>query len=124
MNITRELQALANWTTKDLHADKGWVFPLTEKESRHLRDITLAAFDPNRDLFEYSLSEFELGPAEATLKKAIKQAETQLNQSGRLLIRKSGTEPLIRVMAEGEDLELIKTVVEELVSIIERTQQA
>ncbi len=74
MNITRELQALANWTTKDLHADKGWVFPLTEKESRHLRDITLAAFDPNRDLFEYSLSEFELGPAEATLKKAIKQA--------------------------------------------------
>jgi phosphoglucosamine mutase len=60
----------------------------------------------------------------AHVKKAIKEAETQLRQSGRLLIRKSGTEPLIRVMAEGEDLELIKTVVEELVSIIERTQQA
>jgi len=60
----------------------------------------------------------------AHVKKAIKQAETQLKQSGRLLIRKSGTESLIRVMAEGEDLELIKTVVEELVSIIERTQQA
>jgi phosphoglucosamine mutase len=60
----------------------------------------------------------------AHVKKAIKQAETQLKQSGRLLIRKSGTEPLIRVMAEGEDLELIKTVVEELVSIIEETQQA
>jgi len=60
----------------------------------------------------------------AHVKKAIKQAETQLKQSGRLLIRKSGTEPLIRVMAEGEDLELIKTVVEELVSIIEGTQQA
>jgi phosphoglucosamine mutase len=60
----------------------------------------------------------------AHVKKAIKQAETKLKHSGRLLIRKSGTESLIRVMAEGEDLELIKTVVEELVSIIERTQQA
>ncbi len=48
----------------------------------------------------------------ASVKKAITDAEEKLNGTGRLLIRKSGTEPLIRVMAEGEDLVLVETVVD------------
>ena len=48
----------------------------------------------------------------ASGKKAITDAEEKLNGTGRLLIRKSGTEPLIRVMAEGEDLVLVETVVD------------
>ncbi|MEI6419954.1 MAG: phosphoglucosamine mutase, partial [Sphingomonadales bacterium] len=42
---------------------------------------------------------------------AIAAAEAQLAGSGRLLIRKSGTEPVIRVMAEGEDKGLVEQVV-------------
>jgi len=38
--------------------------------------------------------------------------------TGRLLIRKSGTEPVIRVMAEGEDERLVETLVEELAATI------
>ncbi|MGR3625744.1 MAG: phosphoglucosamine mutase [Limimaricola sp.] len=52
----------------------------------------------------------------AAVKAAISQAEGQLNGKGRLLIRKSGTEPLIRVMAECEDDGLLSQVVEGIVA--------
>jgi phosphoglucosamine mutase len=52
------------------------------------------------------------------IKAAIAAAEAELNGSGRLLIRKSGTEPLIRVMAEGEDAVLVGRVVDSLVAVI------
>lgn len=54
------------------------------------------------------------------VKLAIAASEQRLHGSGRLLIRKSGTEPLIRVMAEGEDDALVKDVVENLVDLIDR----
>jgi len=49
---------------------------------------------------------------------AIAAAETRLDGSGRLLIRKSGTEPVIRVMAEGEDERLVESLVAELAATI------
>ncbi|MEM7547322.1 MAG: phosphoglucosamine mutase [Pseudomonadota bacterium] len=45
------------------------------------------------------------------VKAAIASGEARLNGTGRVLIRKSGTEPLIRVMAEGEDKALVQEVV-------------
>ncbi len=48
----------------------------------------------------------------------IRDAEVRLNGAGRLLIRKSGTEPLIRVMAECEDEALLRDVVEEIVAAV------
>ena len=54
-------------------------------------------------------------PLEASsVKIAIADAETKLSGKGRLLIRKSGTEPLIRVMAEGEDAVLVETLVDQI----------
>lgn len=53
-----------------------------------------------------------------TVKSAISSGEEQLNGSGRLLIRKSGTEPLIRVMAEGEDIGLVTKVVDDICAAI------
>ena len=50
----------------------------------------------------------------ASVKTAIADAEARLSGSGRLLIRKSGTEPLIRVMAEGEDKGLIEQLVDQI----------
>lgn len=46
------------------------------------------------------------------VKAAIADAESKLGKSGRVLIRKSGTEPLIRVMAEGEDLAVVEALVD------------
>ncbi|WP_298285755.1 phosphoglucosamine mutase [Acidocella sp.] len=48
------------------------------------------------------------------IKDAIAEASARLGQRGRVLIRPSGTEPLIRVMAEGEDAGLIQQIVSEL----------
>ena len=48
---------------------------------------------------------------DAGVKTAIADAEAALNGSGRLLVRPSGTEKLIRVMAEGDDAALVKRVV-------------
>ena len=50
----------------------------------------------------------------AHVKASIAEGEARLNGTGRLLIRKSGTEPLIRVMAEGEDLALVTEVVDSI----------
>jgi phosphoglucosamine mutase len=51
---------------------------------------------------------------DATIKRAIAEAEGELSGVGRLLIRESGTEPLVRVMAEAEDEVLIARVVDHL----------
>ena len=54
------------------------------------------------------------------VRTAIGDAEKMLAKDGRLLIRKSGTEPLIRVMAEGDDAARIERVVGDLCAVIER----
>jgi phosphoglucosamine mutase len=51
------------------------------------------------------------------VREALGRAESRLS-GGRLLVRKSGTEPLIRVMAEGDDAGLIESVVAELCAVI------
>jgi phosphoglucosamine mutase len=58
-------------------------------------------------------------PLEAPeVKAAIEEARDRLGASGRLVIRPSGTEPLIRVMAEGDDRSLVDRIVDELVDVI------
>ena len=44
-----------------------------------------------------------------SIQDAVKNVEVELNSKGRVLLRPSGTEPKIRVMVEGEDLEMVKT---------------
>ncbi len=53
-----------------------------------------------------------------TVIKAIAEGEERLGSGGRLLIRPSGTEPVVRVMAEGEDEALIASVVGDIADVI------
>ena len=53
------------------------------------------------------------------VQSVIRRSEARLGRDGRLLIRKSGTEPLIRVMAEGSDEALIQEIVAEIVDAME-----
>ena len=57
---------------------------------------------------------------DSDVKRAIKDGETRLGDTGRVVIRKSGTEPLIRVMAEGENDVLVAAVVDSIVTSIEQ----
>ncbi|AUM73358.1 phosphoglucosamine mutase [Paracoccus jeotgali] len=54
------------------------------------------------------------------VKTAIAEGEARLSGTGRVLIRKSGTEPLIRVMAEAEDEALLRDVVETIVAAVQK----
>jgi phosphoglucosamine mutase len=56
----------------------------------------------------------------ASVKSVIAEAEDRLLGKGRLLIRKSGTEPLVRVMAECEDEALLSDVVDGIVAAVQR----
>ncbi|MEX0838395.1 MAG: phosphoglucosamine mutase [Parvibaculum sp.] len=56
---------------------------------------------------------------EKEVEEAIRDGEARLGKTGRLVIRKSGTEPLIRVMGEGDDEGLVRSVVGDIVSAIE-----
>lgn len=72
---------------------------------QYLKSVTFKSKQPLEDL---------------SVKKAVAKADEKLNGSGRLLVRKSGTEPLVRVMAEGADEGLIKMLVEDICSAVEK----
>jgi phosphoglucosamine mutase len=53
-----------------------------------------------------------------SVRKVIEEGKLRLGNAGRLVIRPSGTEPVIRVMAEGDDEKLVGTVVKDIVSVL------
>ena len=57
---------------------------------------------------------------DAEIKQEIEKLEKEFSGNGRVLIRPSGTEPLVRVMIEGKDKEYIKTKAENLAKLIEK----
>ena len=58
------------------------------------------------------------------VRHAIEGAKERLGQTGRLVIRPSGTEPVIRVMAEGDDEGLVQSVVGDIVDAVKRAAEA
>jgi phosphoglucosamine mutase len=58
------------------------------------------------------------------VKSAIELGKDRLGQGGRLVIRPSGTEPVIRVMAEGDDERLVQQVVGDIVEAVRKVAQA
>ncbi len=56
---------------------------------------------------------------DAAVQKRIEDCRSRLNGTGRILVRKSGTEPVIRIMAEGDDEGTIRAIVVEIAKAIE-----
>ena len=54
------------------------------------------------------------------IQAAIESAKEELGSDGRILVRASGTEPLIRVMAEGQSQEQLEEIVEDIASVIDQ----
>jgi phosphoglucosamine mutase len=54
----------------------------------------------------------------AQVRSAIEDAEARLDGHGRLIVRSSGTEPVIRVMGEGDDKVLVEEVVDDIVNAL------
>ena len=93
---------------------------LALKESEKCASETLKIFEP----FPQILKNVRFGKGKPlenkNVKAAVKSAENKLSGKGRVLVRASGTEPVIRVMAEGEDRALIEQAVNDICSTIEQ----
>jgi len=56
----------------------------------------------------------------AEVNLVVEDAEKQLDGRGRVLLRPSGTEPVIRVMVEGEDSELVNNLVNQIADVVKQ----
>jgi phosphoglucosamine mutase len=54
------------------------------------------------------------------IKKGIEEIEKSLGHSGRILIRYSGTEPLLRIMVEGEDETKLHRIAQDLMGLVKK----
>jgi len=82
---------------------------------------TFRAFQPVPQLLKnVRVGDANAAMSAASVAAAIAAAEKDLGQGGRILVRKSGTEPLIRVMAEGDDSDLVRIVVDRIIEAIPR----
>ena len=79
---------------------------------------TCRVFEPLPQLLRNIPLDGGLAIGDEAVFNAIAAGTKRLGKKGRLLVRESGTEPLIRVMAEGEDAALINTVVDDIAAAI------
>lgn len=88
------------------------------KESGKKASEALSLFDPLPQILKNVRFEAGKPLEEDSVKAAISKAEETLSNDGRLLVRASGTEPVIRVMAEGDNAQQVEAVVDEVCDVI------
>ena len=89
-------------------------------EAKRPASELLRQFEPLPQLLKNVRFNGGAEPLEAdSVRKRIAAAEAELEGKGRLLIRKSGTEPLIRVMAEGDDAALVERLVDDICEAVQ-----
>ena len=90
-------------------------------ETGHAASHLTQVFQPVPQKLQNVRFSGESNPLEADeVQQAIALGEQALDGNGRLLIRKSGTEPLIRVMGEAEDMNKLDAVIADICNAIER----
>lgn len=75
-------------------------------------------FEPDSDISTGELAE------SAVVKSAVADAEAELAKTGRVLIRASGTEPVVRVMVEGADADQVDRITHQLAGVVEQAATA
>ena len=98
----------------------GLQFLAAMAESGRLASDLVSQFEPVPQMLKNVRYQAGADPlSQGSVQAEIARAEARLNGSGRVLIRKSGTEPLIRVMAEAEDEVVLREVVDGIVAAVE-----
>ncbi|MFO1241614.1 MAG: phosphoglucosamine mutase [Rickettsiales bacterium] len=95
------------------------VLAVMQEKQKHMSELS-RCFDPMPQLLKNVRYNGKNPLDDAGVQEAIASAERELTGKGRLFIRKSGTEPLIRVMAEADDERLVKSIVERICDIVQK----
>ena len=88
------------------------------------RADTKVLWDENEKCVTEGTFELKNELTKQNVKDAISSAEQRLVEKGRLLVRASGTESVIRVMAEGDDAALVENIVGDLCAVIEKAARS
>jgi hypothetical protein len=64
----------ACWKTSDLKNKTDWIFQITDKEKKQLHDLIQSIYEKDKNLFDYSPNEFDLGSSWSTIEKALAEA--------------------------------------------------
>lgn len=91
------------------------------RQGKSLRDLLDGVSKYPQTLINVKMAERVNVVDQAPVKSAVAEAEAELNGSGRVLLRPSGTEPLIRVMVEGKDGKQVQSVAEGLADVVKQT---
>lgn len=94
------------------------ILTIIKQKGKAASDV-LSAFEPLPQLLKNVRFTGDNPIDTETVRNEIKRAQDRFNGGGRVLVRPSGTEPLIRVMAEGDDSALVENVVNDLCDVIE-----
>ena len=94
------------------------------KESGRKASEALNLFSPLPQILKNVRFEAGAPLDDDSVKAAIAKAEETLANDGRLLVRESGTEPVIRVMAEGDDAQAVEAVVDDVCGAIASAAKA
>ncbi len=94
------------------------VLAAVHKSGKLLRELGAGVAKCPQVLVNVRVEESSCIMALPALKDAVKEVEAGLNGEGRVLLRPSGTEPLIRVMVEGHDAQLVSRLADQLAEMV------
>ena len=114
---------MSDYTTTGDGSDRGAAAPRRGEAPRQaglggLPLLRAAAADPEERALQVGQA-----AAERPVVTAIDERRQRLGEPGRLVIRPSGTEPVIRVMGEGDDRDLVTKVVDDVVDALSRRRR-
>lgn len=87
---------------------------------KDLHELTAGMNKFPQDMINVRVADKSRLTGNETLDQAVESVEKRLEGRGRVLLRPSGTEPVVRVMVEGEDAVLVRELAEELAVVVER----
>jgi phosphoglucosamine mutase len=99
------------------------VLAITIQSGLSLRELMHGVYKYPQRLLNVSLPERRDVLSLPQVRAALREAEQQLGQRGRVLLRASGTEPLIRIMVEGSEKAEVDSLVQDLAAIVKMAVQ-
>lgn len=93
------------------------ILSLLQKSGQKISEIA-HVFEPVPQILKNIKTEYPVNLLARSIQQAIHHAEQKLGPNGRLLVRPSGTEPLLRIMAQGDDHELLGKIIDELILVL------